>query len=361
MDDERTQAKGAHLIARGERLWVVEPKMLTENSAKFLLNEVVGVSPDVMNGNLEETAQLAKVGRIMGDFSFTKSDGNAVTLTAAKRLQDMTNSTHEDYAMMRVLSERRIDTHLARESGRSGPVQSMPEHGKEAPKQIIGTAARLMDKYDSDKRARLGDDAVEHGVGTEQRAGLLGGLRRMFAGAPEPGVAEEKAALLADKSIEGRFAAEIAHRFAGRPMEELTKVMPEAWRKDGLPADRDAAFVAIAKTARGVADRYMETPMPGLDQAHAREAKEQVLVAALVFNKSGDKSVPPSPYVEKFSDTIGDHSRIAVQLMRQKLNPEIAPKPMRPGPQQATEVARASTPSKGAVVAMHMQHAGQAR
>lgn len=363
MDEERTQARGAHLIARDERLWLVEPKLLTENTAKFVLNEVVGVRPEVIAGGMDETTRLAKAGVMVGDFSFDKVKGNAVTLTSATRLHDVSDSQNEDHPMMRVLSERRIDTQLARERdlGR--------QFGQDLPRQTrakeerptLGRAAAMMDWYENDRKAQAATDP-ERTSAAEPKAGVFGGLKRMLTGSPEAiadrtGAAEQKAALLADRSIEGRFAVDIAQRFAGKPMEEVAKAMPEAWSREGLPTNHDAAFVAIAKTARRMADRHMAGPSGGLDEEHAREAKERALVSTLYFNKSGQKGGQS----ESLADSMEDFRRSSIQAMRRELNPEIAPKPMRPGPQPAVEVSRPMQASKGAVAAMHMQQAARSR
>jgi hypothetical protein len=104
-------AKEAHLIARADRVWIVEPhyasETVGETKGALQLREVV--EPKAF---IEDIAMKAKEGLVVGDFELKSIKGNAVELISSKTQNGLGNV--EDLNM-RALSLARIDVQLSQE------------------------------------------------------------------------------------------------------------------------------------------------------------------------------------------------------------------------------------------------------
>jgi hypothetical protein len=232
------------------------------------------------------------------------------------------------------------------------------------PKTVIEGAAPEEKKPQPGIFARMlaGIEEISPGIGGAMRTRWENAIAGKVANfQPKDSEASRaRAALEKDTSIEGRFASEVARRFAGKPMHEVAKTLPEVWREGHLPKDRDAAFVEIAAAARRVADRHMNGPDQGLPPAEAREAKHRALGISLAFDpnhpgaRGNDMRTP-------LTERLEIHGREQIRSMRRELDPSLGPKPLRPEnePQADRGIV---PPSKGAVMAMHAaRSAGQSR
>jgi len=106
-----TSARDAHLIARDDRVWIVEPHVIShvpgETKARFQLREVIEPKAE-----MRRIAEKAKSGVILGDFEFKPLRGNAVSLISSKTMNGLDNA---DDLSVRALALARIDVQLSRE------------------------------------------------------------------------------------------------------------------------------------------------------------------------------------------------------------------------------------------------------
>ena len=228
----------------------------------------------------------------------------------------------------------------------------------------LGTAEAMMDQVERQNmlvaKNQLGKGPIDDRGEVlttrpeDARAGMFGGIRRMFAKATDPEIANRRAEIEADRSIEGRFAAQVAHRYVGKSMHEIARTIPEVWRDEGFPNDRDAAFVEIAKTARGIADRHMKSADRGLTGEHAIEGKRLALVHALksdMDHESNAKSAIPVPLSLSLEMQWMNQAR----EIRDGLRPNT-----QPGMIEASrdrDAAPSMAPARGSAIGAHMARA----